>query len=128
MEIVEFVKGKNAISVVAVGSVLILGTVIALNYDTIVLKYKDFTAKLKKNPVTSENPVQPTTIEDAGNFEDIYEEEQKDLKQKYNDIFDVPAETCVKNLGNVKKVNKKKVEGGEIIIARKFDFTKKKET
>ena len=55
MELLKYMSKDTVTIVVATSSVLFLGTVIAMNYDHIKLKYKDFKAIFKKGQEITQN-------------------------------------------------------------------------
>ena len=120
MELLKYMSKDTVTIVVATGSVLFLGTVIAMNYDNIKLKYKDFKAIFKKSPVTSSLPVEKSMIQNMGNISEVHEGEVLGHVSETADEFNIAAGINANNVGNLRTVNKGKVTGGKTTIKRKF--------
>ncbi|CAO1344203.1 unnamed protein product [Diamesa tonsa] len=124
MELTKMVQ-DNLVNIALAGIAIAIGTIIAANFDWILFTCKDFSAKFEKKPVP---PASQTTVENLGNIDEVYKDEQTNHETTITDNIFVPSSTCLKNVANIKKVHEKKVEGGKTTISRNIDLTKKKET
>lgn len=115
---------ENTVSLVATAGAIVGVVTVAMNFDKIALTYRNMTANFEKKAVPPVQVTPPTTAENLGNVDKVYEAEQKDHTTNFSDVFNIPAGKNVTNAGNVKIVHKEKVEGGTTNLGRTFDLTK----
>ena len=124
MELTNYVQDNAVTSVVVAGAVVVTGVICAKYFHTIKITFRDLTAHFEKKPDAPVQVIPSTKAENIGNVDEVYEAPVTNQTTNNSDVFNFPAGTNVTNAGNVKKVHKQKVDGGETIYKRTFDLTK----
>ncbi|CAO1310711.1 unnamed protein product [Diamesa serratosioi] len=101
-------KDQNTQAIVGAGvGLATIAAIVAWNYGMVVLEYDRLRAAFRRNP----EPVQKPTVENLGNKDATYNEEEINTEIKSGKIFNIKEGTPVKNVGNTKTVHKKKRKG-----------------
>ena len=126
MELLEFMPKDTVTIVVATGSVLSLGIVIAMNFGYIQLNYKDFSAIFEKRL-----PVELATVQNMRKNSEVNEGDELGHVRKMADQIDIAAVTLpndpatVQDIANIYDVFKKDELNGKREYADEIDIESK---
>lgn len=116
---------------------IVIGIIVAKNYNKILIKYKDMAATFENTPVPSDLPV-PTAspvatvlsaqsgftrmIKGFGNVSDSFKGELKNHEEEYTDKITVKDGTSVEDALNINNKYEKEIEGGTRKVNRVIDI------
>ncbi|CAO1345872.1 unnamed protein product [Diamesa hyperborea] len=121
---VKYVQENTVTTVATAGAVVICCIIVAKNFHEIAIKFRDFSAYLKKNPKPEIQSRPPIKNENVANINLEYDKEVVNQNINHEDNIKFKAGNDVINAANIKNQFKEKVEGGTTTYKRNLDFTK----